>query len=202
LRLPLAADVEEVVKVVARVRRAMQRANVRLVALKSRAVFPDEFNRANLAHGNKSETLSKTTLALLAQALELCPNEPVLVVCDKHGGRNQYSRLLQQQFPDALVEVHGEGMAESIYRWGSEASRVDVRFRMGGESFLPTALASMTSKYLRELAMRAFNDFWCGRVPDLAPTAGYPGDARRFMDAIQTARSELGIADAVLWRER
>jgi hypothetical protein len=73
---------------------------------------------------------------------------------------------------------------------------------MGGESFLPTALASMTSKYLRELAMRSFNDFWCGRVPDLSPTAGYPGDARRFMDAIAGARQELGIADAVLWRER
>ena len=45
---------------------------------------------------------------------------------------------------------------------------------------MPAALASMTSKYLRELAMRAFNEFWCGRVHDLAPTAGYPRDARRF----------------------
>jgi hypothetical protein len=202
LRLPLAADADELVLVVAKLKRAFERLGVRLVSLSSRAVFPDEFNRSNEAFGNKSETLSRTTLSLLADVMRPCHDEPVLVVCDKHGGRNQYGRLLQQQFPDALVEVHGEGMRESIYRWGPEQSRVDVRFRMGGESFLPTALASMASKYLRELAMRAFNDFWCGRIPDLAPTAGYPGDARRFMNAIDSARTELGIADAVLWRAR
>ena len=60
----------------------------------------------------------------------------------------------------------------------------------------------MASKYLRELAMRAFNEFWCGRVPELAPTAGYPQDAKRFMSAIQTAKTELGIDDGLLWRDR
>jgi hypothetical protein len=60
----------------------------------------------------------------------------------------------------------------------------------------------MAAKYLRELAMRAFNDFWCGRVRDLAPTAGYPGDSRRFMAAIQGAQAELGIAKTVMWRDR
>jgi hypothetical protein len=50
--------------------------------------------------------------------------------------------------------------------------------------------------------MRAFNDYWCGRVRNLAPTAGYPRDARRFLAAIRGAQAELGIADAVLWRDR
>ena len=49
-------------------------------------------------------------------------------------------------------------------------------FRTKGEEFLPTALASMTAKYLRELSMRAFNEFWCARVTGLRPTAGYPMD--------------------------
>ncbi len=202
LRLPVAADADELVKLVPNLRNSLERLGVRLMALNSRAVFPDEFNRSNVELGNKSETLSKTTLGLISSALELCGDEPVLIVCDKHGGRNQYGRLLQQQFPDVLIEVHGESLRESIYRWGPEDSRVDVRFRMGGESFLPTALASMTSKYLRELAMRAFNDFWCGRIPDLQRTAGYPGDAKRFLNDIQTVQTELGIATGVLWRDR
>ena len=42
---------------------------------------------------------------------------------------------------------------------GTAESRVAVSFRVEGEVFLPTALASMTAKYLRELAMRAFNEF-------------------------------------------
>ncbi len=202
LRLPLAADPEELTKLVKKLRRSFEQLGVRLIALQSRAVFPDEFNRSTATLGNKSETLSKTTLSLVSAALQQCQDEPVLVVCDKHGGRNQYGRLLQQEFPDVLVEVHGEGLRESVYRWGPPETRTDVRFRMGGESFLPTALASMTSKYLRELAMRAFNDYWCGRVAELAPTAGYPRDARRFMNAIQAVKTELGIADGVLWRDR
>ena len=60
----------------------------------------------------------------------------------------------------------------------------------------------MTSKYLRELAMRAFNAWWCGRVDDLRPTAGYPVDARRFKRAIEARQAELGVDDRVLWRCR
>jgi hypothetical protein len=202
LRLPVAAEADDIVRVAARLRSGLENVGVQLVALKSRAVFPDQLNRSTLEYGTKAEALSKTTLELLAESLQLCTAERVLVVCDKHGGRNQYGRLLQQQFPDMLVEVHGESAAESIYRWGPDATRIDVRFRARGESFLPTALASMASKYLRELAMRAFNDYWCGRVRDLAPTAGYPRDARRFRTAIRGAQAELGIADAVLWRDR
>jgi hypothetical protein len=98
--------------------------------------------------------------------------------------------------------VYRESLAESIYRWGVEAERVEIQFRAGGESFLPAALASMVSKYLRELAMRAFNDFWCCRVPELKPTAGYPIDARRFKQAIAATQGELGIDDDILWRSR
>jgi hypothetical protein len=202
LRLPLAADADDLVRLVPKLRRHFDSAGVRLVALRSRAVFPDQFNRSTVELGTKSESLSKVTLALLAESLADCAGQRVLAVCDKHGARNQYGRLLQQQFPDVLVEVHGERAAESIYRWGPSETRIDVRFRAGGEAFLPTALASMTSKYLRELAMRAFNDFWCGRVRGLAPTAGYPRDARRFMADIEGAQAELGIAKGVIWRDR
>jgi hypothetical protein len=60
----------------------------------------------------------------------------------------------------------------------------------------------MVSKYLRELAMRAFNDFWCARVPELKPTAGYPSDSRRFKKQISAVQTALGIDDRVLWRVR
>ena len=124
------------------------------------------------------------------------------VVCDKHGGRNRYGRLLQERFPEYLIEVHEESLAASTYRWGPDERRIEVRFCAGGESFLPVALASMVSKYLRELAMQAFNDFWCRQVPNLRPTAGYPGDALRFKREIAKVQNRLGIDDRVLWRSR
>jgi hypothetical protein len=123
-------------------------------------------------------------------------------VCDKHGGRNCYLPLLSQYFPDHMVEVRGEGREQSIYRFGPPERRVDIRFCAKGESYMPVALASMASKYLRELAMLAFNEFWCDRVADLQPTAGYPDDARRFQNAIAATQRELGIDRGLLWREK
>jgi hypothetical protein len=202
LHLPLAADAEDLAGIIPKLRSGFDAAGVRLLALQSRAVFPEQFNRSTDEFGNKAEALSKITLGLVADMLRRCSGDAVLIVCDKHGGRNFYGRLLQQQFPDTLIEVHGESTAESVYRWGGVDERIEARFRAGGEDFMPAALASMTSKYLRELAMRAFNDFWCGRVPDLAPTAGYPLDARRFRDAIQETQVALGIADRIVWRNR
>ena len=130
------------------------------------------------------------------------PPSPISIVCDKHGGRNYYGALLQHHFPEHWIEPVREGSRESRYEWGPVESRTRVSFRVGGEAFLPTALASMTAKYLRELAMRAFNEFWCARVPSLKPTAGYPLDARRFRQEIAAKQRELDIEDHVLWRNR
>ena len=200
--LPVAADRDDLARLVPRLERGLTRNGVRMVALRSRAVFPDEFNRATRKLGNKAEALSRFTLELVADMLTLCGGEPVVVVCDKHGGRNYYGRLLQLQFPDPLIEIHAERPEHSLYRWGPSEARIEVQFRAGGEEFLPAALASMTSKYLRELAMRAFNHFWCTRVPGLAPTAGYPGDSRRFKNAIEPLQAAMGIADQIVWRDR
>jgi hypothetical protein len=60
----------------------------------------------------------------------------------------------------------------------------------------------MASKYLRELLMLEFNRFWQEHVPGLKPTAGYPGDAARFLGAIRPAAERLGIAETALWRRK
>jgi hypothetical protein len=57
----------------------------------------------------------------------------------------------------------------------------------------------MAAKYLRELAMKAFNQFWQQHVPGLKPTAGYPVDARRFRAEIDAARAALKIPGG--WRK-
>ena len=67
---------------------------------------------------------------------------------------------------------------------------------------MPTALASMTAKYVRELAMIAFNAFWINHLPNLRPTAGYPLDAKRFRKAIAPVQKKLEVSDATIWRCR
>src|SRR5262249_13611948 len=122
---------------------------------------------------------------------------------DKHGGRNTYAAMLQDALPDGLVVAREEGMARSVY--GVLGLPRDVRLtfqpRADGEHFC-VALASMAGKYLREVLMHEFNQFWLEQVPGLKPTAGYPGDAGRFWEAIRPAAERLGLPEAAVWRRR
>jgi ribonuclease HII len=182
--------------------RRLRDAGVELVEIRSAVLFPEKFNDQLDRAGSKGEVLSQTTLDLVQRLLESVGDEPILVCCDKHGGRSHYVPLLQPRFPEHLVEVRREGRAESVYRWGPAGRRVEARFTAKGESFLPAALASMVAKYLRELAMRAFNRFWQQQLPGLRPTAGYPVDARRFFREIEPVRRRLSIPDRLIWRQR
>ena len=73
---------------------------------------------------------------------------------------------------------------------------------MKAEANFPVALASIVCKYVRELSMHAFNQFWAKHLPDVKPTAGYPVDAARFKAEIAEAQAQREITDDVLWRER
>jgi hypothetical protein len=213
-QLPIDAAADELSRLEARFTRACESAQVRPLFIRARLVFPAEFNELVNHYGTKGAALSHVTVGLLREVIDKAtkdhtlqplassPQSSIYALCDKHGGRNFYAALLQHHFSEHWIEPVYESHAESRYEWGAPESRTSVSFRMQGERFLPTALASMTAKYLRELAMRAFNEFWCARVADLRPTAGYPKDSHRFRKAIAAAQKELKIDDHVLWRSR
>jgi hypothetical protein len=216
--LPVDATTEELSRLAVRFARACETAGVRPVDMRARLVFPAQFNELVEHYGTKGAALSHITVGLLREVIDSVNSTmdgnslppapspqsptPIYAVCDKHGGRNYYTALLQHHFSEHWIEPVFESHTESRYEWGSPEARVSTNFRMNGERFLPTALASMTAKYLRELAMRAFNEFWCARVPNLRPTAGYPMDSHRYRKAIAATQRELGIEDHVLWRNR
>ncbi|MDP7204067.1 MAG: hypothetical protein QGH11_00750 [Pirellulaceae bacterium] len=200
--LPRDADREQLGCQVEQLAAKLEDQGACIVSMTARLLTAAEFNEGIGMYDNKGELLSRTSLELVRFILDRFPDHPVVVHCDKHGGRNRYAALLQEYFPDYLVEIHGESRELSCYRWGPPGLRREVRFAVGGESFLPVALASMTAKYLRELAMAAFNSFWQEQVPGLKSTAGYPQDARRFASAIDAARQLLDIDNDLLWRCR
>ncbi|MGL4943146.1 MAG: hypothetical protein ACRC46_08140 [Thermoguttaceae bacterium] len=159
-----------------------------------RIVFPEEFNCAIASGVNKSTLLSRATLSLVAGVL---PNEgDVFVRCDKHGGRNKYASLLNEQIDDGLWETSCESLALSEYRCDYKT----FVFCAKGESFPEVALASLYAKYCRELSMRLFNEFWQTHVADIAPTAGYPVDAARFRRDISATQHRLNVRDETWWR--
>jgi hypothetical protein len=81
--------------------------------------------------------------------------------------------------------------------------RTLIQFREKGETaFLPTALASMVCKYLRELCMHSFNDWWCRQIAGLRPTAGYYQDGSRWLVDVEPHLSRLGVKRESLVRVR
>ncbi len=200
--IPTGIEAAVVDEVTEQLRSFWKRVNVRLLRLQAVALFPPQFNEEVEQYGGKGELLTRQTLDLVRRQVSTLEGEPILIQCDKHGGRNYYGPALQEAFPEYLVEVRRESRAQSVYRWGPPEQRTEICFTAKGDSFLPAALASMAAKYLRELAMQAFNAYWCERLPSLQPTAGYPADARRFKEEIAQVQAAEKISDAILWRNR
>lgn len=201
--LPVHISVKDLERSCRTVGACLAAAGVRLVDVQAVVLFPGPFNGLVDHHGNKAEVLSLTTLKLAHRVLSRLPEgSRVEILCDRHGGRARYAALLQHIFPDELVRVIHEDRETGVYELHFQQRPTEFQFLVRGERMLPTALASMTAKYLRELAMRPFNAFWQKHVADLKPTAGYFGDARRFFDDIRAAKERLAIEDRIVWRER
>jgi ribonuclease HII len=200
---PLIAEKELLQKYSVAFRRILSENAIQLLDIQSRSISPEEFNQLLDRFVSKGSLLSDTTMQLVVNALGQQHHfAPILVLCDKHGGRNHYLDLLTEYFPGEFIQTLQEGRACSIYRLSHENRSLEFRFLAKGESQVPIALASMNSKYLREQAMLEFNAFWQEKMPSLKPTAGYPEDAKRFIEEINLVRKKLGIADDKIWRKR
>jgi hypothetical protein len=172
--------------------------------LRSVVVCTPQFNALLDAGGSKSTVLAHTLSLLLRSVCERAAGPDGLsFFIDKHGGRNAYAALIQHALPDGVVVARQESMARSAYEVVGLGRSVLLTFqpRADAEHFC-VALASMASKYLREALMGEFNLFWQNRVPGLKATAGYPGDAGRFLEAIRPATEALGLGKSSLWRRK
>lgn len=151
------------------------------------------FNRLITASGGKGGALLEIDKRLLRRL----PGTRGEVYLDRLGGRHRYGRWLEEVFPQAFVWTRGEDASISRYAVArTDGGSLEVIVAVGCEGRqLPVALASMLAKYVRELHMAALNRFWAARVPGLAPTAGYPADAARFVRQISAAAQAEGLAE-------
>ncbi len=172
---------------------------IRLRSIRADVVLTRRFNAETRANDSKGRALSDISMRLLRHVWLECAGEEhdaVLILADKHGGRNRYHEFLPTVFGDTFIRCMLESMEKSRYR----VANAEIRFETKSERHLPVALASMVCKYLRELSMKLFNQYWAERQPGLKPTAGYPLDAGRFRDDIAVLQRQLGIDDEILWR--
>jgi ribonuclease HII len=184
-------------------RAASESAGVAWAFCQSVIVPAPRFNDLIDKWDSKGAVLSVASTELMRRCLEATAAEPMRFTIDKHGGRNAYSALLQHAFADGIVYAEEEGRLRSVYRVEGLDRSVRITFMPKADvEHFTVALASMISKYVRELLMREFNRFWQTHVPGLAPTAGYPLDAGRYIEAIRPALLKMGMAERAVWRCR
>ncbi len=206
LNLPVSADPARIEELCQRFGEECEIAGVFLRNARCRTVFPKAFNQGIAVYGNKASLLSATTLSIVSDLVYAAsrndgPNK-FSITCDKHGGRSRYAALLQEYVTEEFVMVDIESLMESRYRWSVDESCFKAKFIAKGESALSVALSSMISKYVREVFMILWNDFWQLKIPGIKPTKGYPVDAKRFKKEIAAAQKSLGISDHEIWRSR
>ncbi len=200
--LPLACDTGQLRTLGNRFSQTCDSADIELMDIRCSPTFPMAFNRLVESLGNKANLLSIQTMQIVSKLLASATGDNVTVFCDKHGGRSRYLPLIQQHLTQQSVTIEIESQAVSRYHWMQAGRQVTIQFSTKGESQLAVALASMISKYVREVFMHVWNEFWQQHVNDLKPTKGYPVDAKRFMRDIEVARGKLGVARSQIWRER
>ena len=202
--LPVAALPADLAAAAARFGETCRGQQVAWGPVRSVVIGAAQFNRLAERAGSKGAVLAHGLGELLRAGHDPDDSaEPVHVCVDKHGGRNTYAAMIQAALPDGFVAAEEEGAARSRYRvLGLRRElRLTFRPRADGEHFC-VALASMVSKYLREVLMAEFNRFWQAQIPGLKPTAGYPVDAARFFAQIRPALDRLGIPEDAVWRRK
>lgn len=201
--LPHAATAGDVELTANAVRHELRAASVELLSLRSEPVLVGEFNRLINATQNKSTTAFDVTCRLLMHVWRTAPENDIRLVVDRQGGRVRYRAVLQRVFEGCILKILEESDSRSAYRVSRGERRMNISFEVGGEGkSLAVALASMLSKYVRELFMEQFNAFWTRQVEGLAPTAGYYVDGRRFYEQIFPVMKRLGVDPRKIYRVR
>ena len=209
LMIPWLADPGDLTIATNMLSSAMQQAKIQPVCMRTAVVSESAFNRLVGGTNNKASSLVSITLSHLYHLHMNFGHRGLLVGIDKQGGRDYYTNLLLRSFPEAQLQVLLESDVASTYllteapRENFTGRRSLICFREKGETaFLPTALASMMCKYLRELCMHNFNGWWCEKITGLRPTAGYYGDGSRWLTDVEPHLTRLGIPREMLVRIR
>ncbi len=131
------------------------------------------------------------------------PIDSLPFVVGREGGRSGYRPVLQRMFPEMELAIVREDDTLSSYELSGQGKFLRIHFPVGAElKCLPVAMASMLSKYVREVLNESMNRFFCDQCRDLRPTAGYWQDGRRFIQDLKIRRPDFPWKTELLIRSR
>jgi len=176
---------------------------MKLLELKSYCFDVAYYNKMVSSVKNKASVLFTATAGLIERAFNSFAGDDLQIIVDRQGGRVRYRKVLSRMFSELELTILCESPALSSYELSSGGKRMRLHFAVGAdEKFLPVSLASMVSKYIRELLVGSINRYFAGFGSDLRPTAGYWKDGLRFIKDVKTNLPHVRVDDNQLIRSR
>jgi len=152
---------------------------------------------------NKASVLFTATAGLIQQAFDAHGLDQLQIVIDRQGGRVHYRKPLQRMFEGMELRVLAEDPRTSSYELKYRRRTMRLHFVVSADDrFLPVALASMVSKYIRELLVASINRYFADLVGNITPTAGYWKDGLRFFRELKKRLPDWQINENHLLRCR
>lgn len=155
--------------------------------IQSRCLDVELFNHRVSSVKNKSRVLFTELCSLIMKAFDRHPagDDPLHIIVDRQGGRVNYQQELMRMFPGCGLTTIRQDAKMSSYSLELGNKVMRIHFCIKADSrHLCVALASMTSKYLREVMMESLNNYFYTLCDRLKPTAGYWQDGQRFIKDI------------------
>ena len=176
---------------------------IELLDVKSCCLDVAYYNKMVAAVKNKANVLFSATCSLIKSAYDSFAGDDLQIIIDRQGGRVHYRKELQRMFGDMELKILRENPTTSSYELQADGKVMRLHFVVGADDrFLPVSLASMVSKYLRELLVGNINRYFAGLSTDLKPTAGYWKDGLRFIEDIKTNLPDVQFDSNQLIRSR
>jgi ribonuclease HII len=202
-KLPVAAKPRRMAETIRLWRHALAQTGVRFNSLIVAPRHVMRFNDDLRDTDNKSDAAFRGMRVVLERLWRANPRLAATV--DRQGGRKRYGASLAKGL-HANVAAGAEEDNRSSYTCtdpDDPARELDITFAVKADrDSFAVSVASMVAKYLRELCMRAINQWFTVRIPRLEPTAGYPQDAARWIAEVESRGGFEGIDKDLLIRSR
>lgn len=181
----LGHDTNDVSIAAAVLRKTMAENDARFISIRSKCLDVNLYNERIRKVKNKSRVLFTELCSLILETFEAVPAETgtIQILVDRQGGRVNYERELLRMFEGFSLSVLRQDPKMSSYELSRSRKSIRIHFCTKADTkYLVVSLASMVSKYVREIMVGLLNEYFCGQCPQLNPTAGYWQDGQRFLN--------------------
>ncbi|MFI4910629.1 MAG: hypothetical protein ACIAQZ_03055 [Sedimentisphaeraceae bacterium JB056] len=155
---------------------------ISIVALRSEVLDVGYYNEMVDKVQNKASVLFTAVCRHIDWAFKHFGNDNLQIVVDRQGGRSHYLPVLAKMFPQSQGRIIREDETDCSYELIDGDRKMRIHFVVkADDKSLPVSLASIISKYIREMMMERLNSYFAGFDATIAPTAGYWTDGNRFI---------------------